>query len=121
MKRDNACITLSTVLTCKLKFLASLNAGISTNSKRNCCGKPPSKPASHSTCSESLDWFDTEQFCSGNGRPANKNSSQNVWAPNRDAKRQIKIKKAAREKGGGNEKKQSENLRPKVQENSEIN
>lgn len=56
-------------LTCKLKFLASLKAGISTNSKRNCCGKPPSKPGSHSTCNESLDWFDTEQFCNANGRP----------------------------------------------------
>ena len=56
-------------LTIKLKFRTSLRPGISTNSNKKPCGNPPSKPSIHSTCIESDDWFDTEQFCNGNGRP----------------------------------------------------
>lgn len=52
-----------------LMFRASRRFGVSTSSKMKPCGRPPSNPSMHSTCSESVDWLEMEQFCSGNGRP----------------------------------------------------
>lgn len=81
---------IKTALTGKLKFRTNRRAGISTNSRRNPCGRPPSNPSTHSTCSESADWFDTEQFCSWNGRPANVRwISENNETESRESRRTL--------------------------------
>lgn len=67
------------IRTGKLKFRTSRNVGISTNSSRNPCGKPPSKPSIHSTCSESADWLDSVQFCSGKGRPDGERTKNRIY------------------------------------------
>lgn len=62
-------INSSGIRTGMLRLRASLKCGISTSSRMNPCGKPPSKPSMHSTCSESDDWLEIVQFCRANGRP----------------------------------------------------
>lgn len=57
------------VLTYNVKFLTNFSAGISTNSRRNIWGKPPSKASTHSILIDSIEWLDTVQFCRENGRP----------------------------------------------------
>lgn len=58
-------------LTNNVKFLTNFNAGISTSSNRNICGKPPSNPSTHSTWMVSMDWLEIVQFCKANGLPVN--------------------------------------------------